>query len=171
MAEQCNTMNPTPDQQSNEQPMSAVDIALGIAETKPFSRERNDFITRFSLLDNDSFFEGHEDCEDASLRHLAAEVRRIRSALNMSEVALAATHELASKLREQTRWKPIETAPMDGTDFVIYVSDNDYIDVGCWAMQHGGFLTTDSVFVPKHRVSHWMPLPAMPESGEKGGAS
>lgn len=60
-------------------------------------------------------------------------------------------------------WRPIETAPKDGTGILIR-QDNGTIHFAWWEECHGDWARPDS-FIPKQkRLSHWMPLPAAPTS-------
>jgi len=162
MAEQCNTMKTTPGQQSNE-PMSAVEAALEIAEIQRKSKDGmlSDDYQRECLL--------YDNIDTNPLVILAAEVRRLRSALNMSEIALAATHELVSKLREQTRWQPIDENPYFN-ETILYNGVKIFIgkfEGKTYRIFERGFGWV-AVFP---QPTHFMPLPAAPESGEKGGAA
>lgn len=62
-------------------------------------------------------------------------------------------------------WQPIETAPKDGTDILIWVETAHgdgpsfalaaYWQSGMWECCGAGFF---------HPVTHWMPLPLAPEA-------
>lgn len=72
-----------------------------------------------------------------------------------------------------SEWKPIETAPKDGTEILLleYLSEDDYgsVDRGCW-----GFVETSDYNGEKiydwlsnyghiEEPTHWMPLPEPPK--------
>lgn len=84
-----------------------------------------------------------------------------------------------------TAWRPIESAPRDGTWFVIFIPTDDrgWFEVG----RHDPYMTTDYVetepgsglyraekrpsydwrgFNNFHRATHWMPLPEPPPQQE-----
>jgi hypothetical protein len=71
---------------------------------------------------------------------------------------------------KQPRWRPIETAPRDGTtlDLWAYFPEHDKarrIADAFWnteenAWQLGGFNSKQFSYPPT--ISHWMPLPAAP---------
>jgi hypothetical protein len=93
------------------------------------------------------------------------------------------------------RWKPIESAPKDGSDILIYAPSyqhegketGDRVTVGHWATDAerqrqvgdcGGecrcpeydyedpaWITWDGGFRPEYPPTHWLPLPAPPENG------
>ena len=61
---------------------------------------------------------------------------------------------------EMTDWQPIETAPKDGTDVLVWCGGAmfiAYMEVGRWFFDR----TDHSV---KPLPTHWMPLPAPPEN-------
>lgn len=71
-------------------------------------------------------------------------------------------------------WKPIESAPMDGTSLIIatsmdLVGEASYCgsDGWWWANSHGEYWA-DAVEVHHGQVTHWMPLPAPPTGDERG---
>jgi len=112
--------------------------------------------------------------------------------------AILARHGLAVVSVEEIAWQPIETAPKDGTDIVLYapsVMFNDAlmearVTVGRWTTDEecrtqigdcGGecrcpeyeycdpyWLSWDGGFTAEHPPTHWRPLPAPPADG--GGA-
>ena len=64
-------------------------------------------------------------------------------------------------------WKPIETAPKDGSEFLCLFEGEYFVawwhspdDEFVW-MQPGLFTWDDDVYV---RPQHWMPLPPSPEA-------
>jgi hypothetical protein len=62
-------------------------------------------------------------------------------------------------------WQPIETAPKDGTDMLVY--QNGCFDVASvWWIDDNGdavWFNGDVVVYP----THWMPLPDPPDDGEE----
>lgn len=69
----------------------------------------------------------------------------------------------ALSAQDVARWHPIETAPKDGTD-VLLSSPHWHGDVvvGCWSFE--GWRDRDDS--DKLAPTHWMPLPAAPETEE-----
>jgi hypothetical protein len=61
-----------------------------------------------------------------------------------------------------TEWQPIDTAPKDGTDVLIFCDDE--IVIGSFA---GGMWWFDQIRYEKHAPTHWMPLPAPPKKGDE----
>lgn len=82
-------------------------------------------------------------------------------------------------------WLPIETAPRDGTWFLIYLADEDDGPFSAYEVgKYDPYMTTDYIEVEGglyrkelrssydwagfnnfHRATHWMPLPEPPEPG------
>ena len=86
-----------------------------------------------------------------------------------------------------SEWKPIETAPKDGTDVILYgpSPDGDRVTVGHWTQEEecreqvgdcGGecrcpeydyhepfWMSWDGGFLPEYPCTHWMPLPEPPK--------
>lgn len=64
---------------------------------------------------------------------------------------------------EMTEWQPIETAPKDGTDVLVWCGGTMFIacmEVGRWF-----FDRTD--YSVKPLPTHWMPLPPAPKKGDE----
>lgn len=70
--------------------------------------------------------------------------------------------EAFQELEKLDNWQPIETAPRDGRDVLLF----DYSGVsviGCWnIIADDGFFSTEYLPVD---ASHWMPLPEPPKEG------
>lgn len=66
-----------------------------------------------------------------------------------------------------TKWHPIETAPKDGRDVLLFTpSPFNGITIGSWGKWIGGWGDQDGDMYPD--PTHWMPLPEPPESNPKG---
>ncbi len=64
-------------------------------------------------------------------------------------------------------WLPIETAPRDGTDALIYVAATREQFVAYWRAEMQAFvIAPDSRggWIGLKTPTHWMPLPAPPQS-------
>lgn len=75
------------------------------------------------------------------------------------------------RLKEQVRWRPIESAPKDGTYILIcWVSCRP--EVGRWAEHEGreGWICDSDECVPanQHDCTHWMPLPLPAPDAKEG---
>ena len=61
-------------------------------------------------------------------------------------------------------WKPIETAPKDGTNILLLIkwksADEHHIDIGCWENDHW---YCNSYNVGVGEAISWVPLPAIPK--------
>ena len=101
----------------------------------------------------------------------------------------AAKADLAAAIKERdeaTSWRPIETAPMDGTVVMLY--GDGRVTCGSWIAErdimvsdHSGcypsgetepayWQSHDGGFTESHPATHWMPLPQPPREKEGGGA-
>lgn len=65
----------------------------------------------------------------------------------------------------ESQWKPIESAPRDGTTILGYWAPavemgSSAIDVTCWL---GRWTDPDDVEAHYNDPTHWMPLPAPPQ--------
>ena len=73
-------------------------------------------------------------------------------------------------METEREWKPIDTAPKDGT-IVLFAGEFDYpndwrIKMGYWAAYENEW----HLFGGSWKPSHWMPLPAPPSNAEVSGA-
>jgi len=96
---------------------------------------------------------------DASTRKDEGCSERVRSADSESKKSPTYTHEQVMK------WQPIETAPKDGTEILIYWNSRN-ITVGFWARKQNEWWPLGRC-TPLYGVTHWMPLPLAPFT-EKG---
>jgi hypothetical protein len=76
------------------------------------------------------------------------------------------------------KWEPIETAPKDGTDILVYNGDwggkyitANKIGVASWSQQvlpngKSGWIASDDEGVMMYKPTHWMPLPEEPSKAE-----
>lgn len=74
-------------------------------------------------------------------------------------------HELAAEieaLRAETwmKWQPIETAPKDGTDILVRLSNGEVFRANNYAGLENSWLAGSDIGWVNAR--HWMPLPAPP---------
>lgn len=72
--------------------------------------------------------------------------------------------ELQAQL-QQYQWQPIETAPKDGTEIIIYFKSNKKSFIVTWNYCGAYWMLFDT----KEKTgtpSHWMPLPAAPAIAE-----
>ena len=68
-------------------------------------------------------------------------------------------------------WKPIETAPKDGTSVLLWRTNIDGSDgrvtVGSWHETYGGSWWDEGMEYTFDHMTHWRPLPAPPASSPK----
>lgn len=70
-----------------------------------------------------------------------------------------------------SEWRPIETAPKDGTLILLYPMNGDgMISTGRWCEEYQNWPAGRGWF-EQGEVSHWMPLPAPPNANELCGES
>lgn len=67
-------------------------------------------------------------------------------------------------------WFPIETAPKDGTPFLVFVPDDKFsdgtgVDV-IWYDEERWLFGSNTPFIPANNPTHWRPLPASPGASE-----
>ncbi|NKX16244.1 DUF551 domain-containing protein [Ochrobactrum pseudogrignonense] len=67
-------------------------------------------------------------------------------------------------------WLPIETAPKDGTPFLVFVPDDQFsdgtgIDV-IWYDEERWLFGSNTPFIPANDPTHWRLLPASPGASE-----
>jgi hypothetical protein len=73
-----------------------------------------------------------------------------------------------------TEWHPIETAPKDGTNILVYKQFqrhlwldhgyDHYIEIAYWDDKHDGGWWINAFAPPSNKdPTHWMPLPESPK--------
>ena len=71
-----------------------------------------------------------------------------------------AAHPCCESGEEMSEWQPIETAPRDGSEILLFARGpykDDYRGVGQWSEQRNDWLWSFAI-----RPTHWMPLPEPP---------
>jgi hypothetical protein len=67
-----------------------------------------------------------------------------------------------------SEWQPIETAPKDGTELLLYgpfvPTGGTYMDIGRWTDYADGFWDWSA---DDSQPTHWMPLPSPPSYGQQ----
>lgn len=84
------------------------------------------------------------------------------------------TDKAASFARTETeegtvgeQWRPIETAPKDGTWVLLWFDADEYAVSGAWMRPGRDYIAHWCAFgrwTPGDAPTHWMPLPAPPAS-------
>lgn len=59
-------------------------------------------------------------------------------------------------------WQPIETAPKDGTEFLVFCTDDGHSYICFCNYLAGGYWNPDAEVGGKLNPTHWMPLPKPP---------
>lgn len=99
------------------------------------------------------FAELHEDHQRVNHVH--------HGMANAYEIMEGLIQEKINERNLITQWQPIETAPRDGTDILLWCG---WFITGFF--KDGRFYTEDGTN-PIFGCSHWMPLPPPPESEER----
>ena len=111
----------------------------------------NDEITRLraevATMTND-YFRRHRECGD-----MAQEVIRLRAEVEA--------------LRAATPWQPIETAPRDGTEILVYTCSGCFYVVSYDDIYSAPWRVINSEGFREHVPTHWMPLPPPPTGHAK----
>lgn len=91
---------------------------------------------------------------------------------SMKEVWEGVAKAVAAVVRAESQWQPIETAPRDGTDVLIYVPyypDGARIETG-WFSSKGYWESYSRLYAGEHhsplcrlQPTHWQPLPEPPK--------
>jgi hypothetical protein len=63
-----------------------------------------------------------------------------------------------------TQWQPIETAPKDGTEIIVW--DAEYRHSYFARCNSKGEVYWDELYGPLENATHWMPLPEPPKVTE-----
>lgn len=83
---------------------------------------------------------------------------------------IAATQQAVSP-PEGVGWRPIETAPKDGTAILAAHADYDDGIMDCVLWSSGRWETMEGYGYMDGRFSHWMPLPPAPDASQDQGSS
>ena len=69
-------------------------------------------------------------------------------------------------------WQPIDTAPKDGTEILVYASfaGTRKPVIATWLRSYGAWLLHNVGMAITLTPTHWMMLPEPPEEGEGDGA-
>lgn len=65
-----------------------------------------------------------------------------------------------------SEWRPIETAPKDGTRVVLGWLDRAWAHPGYYAADHGGWANDEDHAGFFDEPTHWMPMPPPPTPSE-----
>ena len=69
------------------------------------------------------------------------------------------------------KWQPIDTAPKDGTDLLLFCREDyrpagqlcEYMEVGSWGLSYFDVMSWISDAASPLTPTHWMPLPGAPK--------
>lgn len=84
---------------------------------------------------------------------------------NTLEAAITAAFQHPEFLAQLNQWRPIGSAPRDGTVFLTFIPDmegEDAFDFAYWSDEWGDFAKVNCGF---QYVTHWRPLPPPPGEG------
>lgn len=68
-----------------------------------------------------------------------------------------------------SEWQPIETAPRDGTEVILYFpewcGEKNMVETGFWDQRYDGDINAawEFAYGSGDSATHWMPIPAPPE--------
>jgi hypothetical protein len=146
---------------NREERLKAADIEKAIATVEDSRRSHLSWI---------AWYEQHPEDEPAH-KETCGDNEWHRRCVEGYDHVLHALRAVADTLKASAEegWRPIETAPKDGTDFLAYSQDlgtNDlppFISLCSWHPD-AGFCTCEI-----RTVTHWLPLPSPPITQSKGG--
>lgn len=101
-----------------------------------------------------------EEESGKSAHHLAEAAKELRRQVFSYESMVADRDERLANL-----WRPIETAPMDGTEVLVHQSNNEFFVAYCF--KHVWRYGNDENFIDT--PTHWMPLPKPPIDAMREG--
>lgn len=109
---------------------------------------------------------------DASKLH-ALWAGELESGVVAAKNHMKALMDRVEELEAMTRWRPIETAPRDGTPILVWGADisnptGGYYPRSCWWSQEGHEVwvvredASNATYLEPDAITHWMPLPTPP---------
>lgn len=124
-------------------------------------------LTVAEVLAYEAGYDARSEEVTAEIARLTAELEKTEAALTIAKTTAANLHDVIRRkdreleeAREREEWRPIDTAPRDGTQVLLTgVGLDRWISTGRWVNGHWydddgpGWLAN---------VTHWMPLPAPP---------
>ena len=152
---------------SNENTMSPVDAALRLSDYQKGKICRFTGPVEIAMLSLTEHL-GHVPKGSDIMFILAAEVKRLRQ-VELQRDTLAPN---CKKLLDKHEWRPIETAPRDGTLVLVRGEKPDEVEVAEWfqwnhSSKNTGDWTRRGCDAFDFDPTHWMPLPLAP--GKEGG--
>jgi hypothetical protein len=104
-----------------------------------------------------------------ALEYAQMEVELARLGYNMNNPAINSTrvmlaqayldlHQQLAEARKEQQWQPIETAPMDGTDLLLWTG---WAITGKWDSKRNNWVTEDGTNTI-YMVTHWAKIPCPP---------
>lgn len=79
---------------------------------------------------------------------------------------LNALCDMARAYLDAQEWRPIETAPRDGTQILLYCEGREAWTIGFWLEPRGDWTGIYDTFTPDRPIA-WLPLPAPPQQKER----
>ncbi len=108
---------------------------------------------------------------NAELAALKAEHESVLNTMAGLPEALAASERKLAALKAEREWRPIETLPRDGNDYLVcdrrVLGGNQM--VVAWDEDDNDYplMTADGPAYPLRAFTHWARLPAPPEAGDE----